>query len=342
LGYRRPILCVPTTYNGCTERELFAAGADVAIHANHLLRASLKAMQTVARLVLEHQRSREADPHCATVAEVFDAVGFLDVEAKDARFGLSQPRAIVLAAGEPAPRFRDDFGALPPAALALAGKTILQWQLEAFQRAGIAQAVVVTGYHAAAIPPVAATFLTNPEFATSKSLRTLMLAAAHMDHGFFCTVSDIVFTDRLVREMRSAGKDILLAIDDSPSFAAKRRTKPTIDLVQVGGAHPTARVLDNSSWTIRRIGTAVPAPDATHEFAGIAFFSPRGAAIVRAVHADTACRHPDHLAAADVTDLLQAIIDRGHEVHGFAINSGWIEIQNAEDAEAAGRILHAS
>ena len=348
LGYRRPIICVPTTYNRCYERELFEAGADIAIHANHLLRAAFKAMQKVARLVLENQRSLEADAYCSSVSDIFDAVGFLDVKAKDAIFGTSKIRSIVLAAGEPGRQFLEDFGAIPPASLMLEGKSVLQWQLEAFNRAGVEKAVVVKGYHEAVIAPIEAIHLSNPEFGTSKSLQTLMLSQAYMDDGFFFTVSDIVFADRLIREMKSASRDILLAIDNSPSFLEKRLNKPTIDLVQVGfGAGTNHRVLDNSACTIKRIGNKIAPQHATHEFIGIAFFSRRGAEILRTVYQESQERYVDRpfqeadgIVTADINDIIQEIIDRGYEVHGFEINSGWIEIQNAEDYDAAGQILH--
>ena len=53
------------------------------IHANHLLRASLKSMQKVAKIILENERSLEVDDHISDVSEVFDVVGFSDVVNKD-------------------------------------------------------------------------------------------------------------------------------------------------------------------------------------------------------------------------------------------------------------------
>ncbi|MBP6218530.1 MAG: isocitrate lyase/phosphoenolpyruvate mutase family protein [Oligoflexales bacterium] len=40
-----PLVCVPTTYNCTSDQELFEVGFNMVIHANHLLRASMQAMQ---------------------------------------------------------------------------------------------------------------------------------------------------------------------------------------------------------------------------------------------------------------------------------------------------------
>lgn len=47
-----PIICVPTAYPHLRDSDLFAAGFNVVIYANHLLRASIAAMQEIARNLL--------------------------------------------------------------------------------------------------------------------------------------------------------------------------------------------------------------------------------------------------------------------------------------------------
>lgn len=82
LGFRKPVICVPTTYNTVTDEELFQHGANIAIHANHLLRAAQYAMQKVCETILQHDRGFEAENFCVSVSQLFDIVGFNDVLAK--------------------------------------------------------------------------------------------------------------------------------------------------------------------------------------------------------------------------------------------------------------------
>ena len=49
---KTPIVVVPTTYNISTEDELYAAGAQICIYANQLLRAAYPSMQAVAQSIL--------------------------------------------------------------------------------------------------------------------------------------------------------------------------------------------------------------------------------------------------------------------------------------------------
>lgn len=71
-----PLVCVPTTYNQFTNQELIDAGFNIIIHANHLLRASLKAMQDVASELYHNQRSKEIDDKISSVKELFKIVGY--------------------------------------------------------------------------------------------------------------------------------------------------------------------------------------------------------------------------------------------------------------------------
>ncbi len=86
LGIEKPLVCVPTTYNTIRESELRAAGYHIVIHANHLLRASIKAMQNVCKTILQHERSYDAEEYCCSVEEIFDLVGFSDIKNKEKNF----------------------------------------------------------------------------------------------------------------------------------------------------------------------------------------------------------------------------------------------------------------
>mmetsp|Transcript_67232 Transcript_67232/g.197343 ORF Transcript_67232/g.197343 Transcript_67232/m.197343 type:complete len:340 (-) Transcript_67232:315-1334(-) len=56
-----PVIVVPTTYNAITEDELQAAGINICIYANQLIRASYNAMLDTAEKILAAGRSKEVD-----------------------------------------------------------------------------------------------------------------------------------------------------------------------------------------------------------------------------------------------------------------------------------------
>ena len=70
-----PIILVPTTYNQYTEEELNKAGANIIIHANHLLRSAYPAMVKTAKRILETGRSMEAsEENCMSIKEILNLI----------------------------------------------------------------------------------------------------------------------------------------------------------------------------------------------------------------------------------------------------------------------------
>ena len=69
-----PLVCVPTSYNKVTEDELIKNGFNLVIYANHLLRASYPAMNSVAHDILKHQRSAEVDTKIISINEILKLI----------------------------------------------------------------------------------------------------------------------------------------------------------------------------------------------------------------------------------------------------------------------------
>ena len=67
----KPLVAMPTTCPGATEVELAAAGFNIVIYANHLLRAAYPAMKKTAESILLCGRAEEASAElCMPVCEV--------------------------------------------------------------------------------------------------------------------------------------------------------------------------------------------------------------------------------------------------------------------------------
>lgn len=66
-----PVILVPTSYNQFTEEELHEWGANIIIHANHMLRSAYPAMKKCAEEILKDHRSLEASKeYCISIKEV--------------------------------------------------------------------------------------------------------------------------------------------------------------------------------------------------------------------------------------------------------------------------------
>lgn len=69
-----PLVCVPSTYNQVTEKELIENKFDVVIYANHMLRASYPAMRNVALKILKYGRSKEANKDLFPIKEILHLI----------------------------------------------------------------------------------------------------------------------------------------------------------------------------------------------------------------------------------------------------------------------------
>lgn len=71
---RVPLIAVPSSYNHVYENELRDAGVNVVIYANHLLRSAYPAMVNVAKSILTHERSFEANDNCMSIKEILNLI----------------------------------------------------------------------------------------------------------------------------------------------------------------------------------------------------------------------------------------------------------------------------
>jgi 2-methylisocitrate lyase-like PEP mutase family enzyme len=74
-GIVKPLVCIPTAYCHITGAELHRRGARIVIHGNHMIRAAYRSMAHVAELILNHDRSAEANAECTPVNDIFSSIG---------------------------------------------------------------------------------------------------------------------------------------------------------------------------------------------------------------------------------------------------------------------------
>jgi phosphoenolpyruvate phosphomutase len=69
-----PVVVVPTSFNSVTTDEFAQIGVNVVIYANHMLRAAYPGMMGVAKSILKHQRTLEAEPDCMPIKEILELI----------------------------------------------------------------------------------------------------------------------------------------------------------------------------------------------------------------------------------------------------------------------------
>jgi len=73
-GLGRPLIVVPSSFDRITETEFAAAGVNVVIYANHMLRAAYPAMLDVAKTILENERCFDVRPKCLSIKQILEMI----------------------------------------------------------------------------------------------------------------------------------------------------------------------------------------------------------------------------------------------------------------------------
>lgn len=340
LGFRKPLVCVPTTYNSVREEELKKRGFNVVIYANHLLRVSYKAMENVCKTILLNRRSLEADPYCTPVAKIFEKVGFTDVKEKDAWFASKHSiKAIIPAAGK-----SREFDK-PKALLDINGKALLERQMEVLKRCGIQNFVVIRGFQKEEFKVENVNYYDNENYKDGFVVDSLFHAEEEIVGKFVFMNSDILFSEFIIKNLIDTDLDIVLAIDDTYKYHEHLKDK-VLDLVVTKQTFNYPRmIVPPFERQVVRMGHTIDKDLADGEFIGIAYFSEEGARNLRTVYNDCKENHKDRFHEATsfknawMSDMLQEMIDRGYKVHYLKIDKGWIEIHHKKDKEIAEKML---
>ena len=346
INLKKPMVCVPTTYNTLTEDELRTAGFRIVIYANHLLRSANKAMEETARTILLNQRSFEADPICSPVREIFKTVGFLDVKEKDKLDEDNKNTPVIIPAAGEDPSLSSILNGKPKSMFEVAGKTLLDWQISALKNNNLTNITVITGYKSGKMQAEGTIFQENKNYKQGSELHSLMEARGKMTKGFIMLYSDILFEDHIMAEILTCREDIILVVDNTMQYHAPEVNKIQDFVISKNKHQPTRRKISFACENIiSKIGSKLNPETATHEFIGLAKFTKTGAEQLLQTYEDCVKNYHGKFQEADdisqfkFTDLIQEMIDRGYVANFLEIHKGWLEIHRVEDIDLANHFL---
>ena len=347
-----PLVCVPTTYADTTAADLSAAGFQLVIFANQVLRAAVSAMRRALAIMKAEERPAAVDDQIASLSEIYELVGVPDLQENEQKFlvpGGHDITSIIIAAG-----FEESLLPLiedkPKAMLEIKGQTILERQISALNDCGIKDIVVVRGYCKEKINLPNVRYYDNDQFLETGELTSLFLAETEMSGRFLFLYSDIIFDPAIIEKLLKSQADMSIVVDrawnDQPRSVEEIQTnKP--DLVVTNHPPQTGyRFLPTTEVAgLARIGRHLSPQEADGEFVGLAMFSETGARQLRQIYREVReiCeqRQPgrfheaESLHTAAFTDMLQELVDRNQHVACVDIYKGWLEIDTFEDYRRA-------
>jgi phosphoenolpyruvate phosphomutase len=321
---RAPVLLVPTKYWRTPTAEFRARHVSLVIWANHLLRASITAMQDTAKQIQADQSLLTAEPAVAPLHEVFRLQGDAELEDAEKRYLPSRPAslsAIVLAAAAGA-----DFGGLnanvPKAMLKVQGRPILARLLDDFAHFGCRSSVVVRGYRPEAVDAAGARFVDNTAFADTGEAYSLALAEDELAPGTLVSFGDIVVKRHIVQALlEEADAGITIAVDSGRA----RADEPD----RVIGDRADSGRFSFEGVRLVAIGDAVVPFESHGVWIGLMHVGADGVAWLRA--AIESARAEGALAHASLAELLARIGAAGHAIRVVYHRGGWANVNSLAD-----------
>lgn len=244
-------------------------------------------------------------------------------------------KAIILAAGQ-GTRLKKYTENLPKGMLSFAGKTIIERQIEIYNRCGITDVSIVRGYAAEKINYRDVKYYLNKDYANTNMVESLLSAKTEFDDDVIVSYSDILFEDQLLKKMIESKGNYLVAVDDNwKEYWEMRYGRIDFDTESL--------VIDDTNC-ITELGLENPNLERiSARYIGLLKFSRQGLAEIVKIMNEAYTDYWDKpwqqsgkiVQKAYMTDLLNALIEYGNEVKAVRFNNGWIEFDTNEDYEKA-------
>jgi len=330
---RVPVVCVPTTYYSTPMEAFQQAGVSLVIWANHMMRASIGAMQHVANHIGETGTARDLEDEIVSVKEVFrlqDADGLLEGEKVYLQQG-SSASAVVLAAsrGSGLDELTED---RPKCMIPLGGTPAVEKMLQSLRAEGIKDISIVRGYKPEALAPAGASFFENPNWEQNGELGSLAAARPALKGEVLLLYGDVVFKRYILHELVSSEAPITIVVDGSSGFIESGRS---VDRVSVSGPPPTR--YDETEFHLQEMATDLPDDRTSGQWIGMA--RTKGEGTERLVEVlDELLAEPGS-ERLDMCAVFSRLVEKDPEcVRVLYVQGDWIDINTVADV-AKGSIV---
>ncbi len=252
--------------------------------------------------------------------------------ALDDKIGVEEIRrekvvAVIAAAGSSS-RMRDKSVKEPIAMLTIRGKSLLERQIEILRSFDINDVTVIRGYEKERFTIADVNYINNSEYDKTGILYSFLLASNEIRGKSILSYGDILFERELLKKLIDETFDFSVIVDRSWLEHYRNRVQHTIS---------EAELVEVKDGSVVRMGKGIPYDSAYGEFIGLAAFSARGSKKVRNLfdelkhEANKTNLGGKSLSKASLTDLFNALIERGEKVTPVETFGGWFEIDTFED-----------
>ncbi len=319
------------------------------IYANQSIRAAIWAMREALENLRQHGKANTVDQQIVPLQEVYNLVGVTKMKEDEQRFlppGGEPVTALIAAAG-----FEKHLLPLtkkrPKCLLDIKGKTILERQIAALNECGIKDISLIRGYQKTAIEMPHIRFYDNDQFEQTGDLFSFFCAEQEMNGRSLFLYGDIIFDTAILQKLLKSPADLAIIVDlawqDHPlKEFPDSQARPDLVLLESPPAKSYRYVTPEEANRVIRIGRDLPHDQAHGEFIGLMMASSNGIEALKHLYHELRERGPQNgvhespsLEQASLTDILQKLIEAGHEVQAIFTYKGWMDVDSFEDYQKA-------
>lgn len=334
---RCPVVIVPTTYYSTPTEVFHHAGISTVIWANHMIRASVAAMERVSARIFETGSVLDVEDQIASVKRIFALQGADELKEAQARY--LQPRrrtrTIVLAATR-GKAFHELTAERPKVMLSVGGKPLLRRLVDEFKRQEIANITVVAGYKAESIDVPGIEVRVNEEYDSTGELQSLACARDLLEGETLILYGDLLFRSYILADLLESREPLTVVVDSA------------LDSTPVSGTPDYAycsRPDDRSLFhqKVRLLHVSEPAQDASRgQPSGrwIGMIAARGEGTRWIAEALEELRQRPDFNALTLPDLLNHLVDQGREISVQYIHGHWLDVNSLDDIARADDFTH--
>jgi len=242
-------------------------------------------------------------------------------------------KAIILAAGM-GTRLGKYTANRPKGMLNFAGKSLIEWQIDLYKKAGIDEVVVVTGYKAELIDFKGVVKVHNFLFSTTNMVSSLMCAREFLQGDVLVSYADLFMSEYLLNSAMKEKNEVNVVVDlEWQSYWQARYGKVDYDTEGLQLNNNLIKILGKPDEDPENIDA---------RYVGLIKFSSNGIKKFISVYdeilsneSDDKWRYSKNFNNAYMTDMIQEMIDRGVPVKAVPVHNGWLEFDTVSDYELA-------
>ena len=330
---RSPVIIVPTTYYS-TPTEVFRnAGISMIIWANHMIRASVAAMEKTGREIFESESVANIEDSIVPVKRIFALQGADELSRAQERYlrsGQSETHAIILAAsrGHALYELTHD---RPKVMLTIGGKTLLRRMIDEFKKQSIHNATVVAGYKHETIDTSGIKLQINAEYETTGELNSLLCAQEDFQDNLIITYGDLLFRGYILNDLLDRAGEFVIVVD---SDMDNNRISGSPDYAWC--SRQDDRSMFDQDVLLKHISEKEEEKFGKPAGRWIGMLHIQGKGIEWLNSALAELQQQDNFSQLTIPDLLNHLVNKGLPVKVHYIHGHWLDVNTIEDIDRAG------